>query len=133
MDINDRIREVCKNKKIKNIDLVQLGCGSQQTVSFVLTGKVKPNIQFIEVFLKSFNDINARWLLIGQEEKEEDKAEDPRAQYGFCKECIKKEGIIEHLQKEVTAKDKRILELEIKLAGTDGRVDSQAGKKSKAS
>lgn len=132
MSINTRLKATCDNKKIKNIDLVKLGCGSQQTVSFVLTGKNKPNTEFIETFLKAYPDVNARWLLTGEGEKEE-KVEDPRAQYGFCKECIKKEGVIEHLKKECQTKDKRILELEIKIAGVKGRAESQAGKNSKAS
>jgi hypothetical protein len=125
MSINDRLKAICENKKIKNIDLVKLGCGSQQTVSFVLNGKVKPNTEFIEIFLRAYPDVNARWLLTG--EGDETNLEEPRTQYGFCKECIKKEGVIEHLKKECQAKDKRILELEIKIAGAEGRVKSQAG------
>ncbi len=130
MSINSRLKAICDNKKIKNIDLVKLGCGSQQTVSFVLSGKNKPNSDFVEIFLRAYPDVNARWLLTGEEEN---LVEDPRAQYGYCKECLKKEGVIEHLKKECTAKDKRILELEIKLAGANRGAGSQDENSKKAS
>jgi hypothetical protein len=129
MNVNDRLKVVCENKKIKNIDLVSLGCGSQQTVSFVLNGKVKPNSQFLEVFLKEFKNVNARWLLTGEEEM----VEEPRAQYGFCKECIKKDGRIEQLEKQCAAKDKRIEELLIKGSQTPGGAPRQSNEQKKAS
>lgn len=108
MDISDRLKTICDNKKIKNIDLVNLGCGSQQTVSFVLNGKNKPNPRFLEVFLKAYPDVNARWLITGDGETQ---LEELREQYGFCKECIKKDGIIEFLKKECADRDRRIREL----------------------
>jgi hypothetical protein len=125
MTLNERISKICQEKKVKQNDLVKQGFGSKQTIHGILNGKQKPNTQFIESFLMTYKDVNARWLLTGEEDRE--KVEDPRAQYGFCKECIKKEGVIEHLKKECQAKDRRILELEIKIAGAEGRVKSQAG------
>lgn len=129
MSLNERISKICQDRKVKQNDLVKLGFGSKQTIHGILNGKQKPNSQFLEDFLKYFPDIDARWLITGEEHT---ILEDPRTEYGYCKECIKKEGIIEHLKKEVTAKDKRILELEIKIAGAEGRAEGQAGK-SKAS
>lgn len=108
MEISNRLKTICDNKKIKNIDLVNLGCGSQQTISFVLNGKTKPNTQFLEIFLKAYPDVSARWLLTGEGDI---LLDEPRAQYGFCKECIKKDGIIEFLKKECAEKDRRIREL----------------------
>lgn len=122
MSVSDRLKIVCDNKKIKNIDLVSIGCGSQQTVSFVLNGKVKPNSQFLEIFLNAYKDVDARWLLTG-----EDILEEPVAKYGYCKECIKKEGVIEFLKKECDKKDKRIEELLIKNIAPDP--DQAQGKK----
>jgi len=116
MDISNRLKTICDNKKIKNIDLVNLGCGSEQTVSFVLNGKNKPNSKFIEIFLKAFPDINARWLLTGEEDM---LVLEDRAQYGYCRECIKKEGIIEFLKKECADKDRRIKELSKNQSGGD--------------
>lgn len=66
MSISNRISEVCKIKKIKNIDLVNLKCGSTQTVSFVLNNKVNPNSGFLSIFLMNNEDVNARWLLTGK-------------------------------------------------------------------
>jgi hypothetical protein len=128
MNVSDRLKVICENKKIKNIDLVELGCASQQTVSFVLNGKVKPNSQFLEIFLNAYKDVNARWLLTGEENML--LREDP-VRYGFCKECLKKEGVIEHLKREISAKDKRIEELLLKGAEPpEGKVgQANSGKK----
>lgn len=130
MGITNRILKICELKKIRNNDLVKLGYGSKQTISNILNGKQNPGIQFIEKFLKEFSDINARWLMTGEVDH---VIEDPKEQYGFCKECIKKEGIIEHMRKECNAKDKRIEELLIKIAGAERGVKSQAAPGRKAS
>ncbi|HNX37508.1 MAG TPA: hypothetical protein PL124_05490 [Candidatus Cloacimonadota bacterium] len=119
MSLSDRIRIICENKKIKNIDLVELGCGSQQTVSFVLSGKQKPNSQFLEIFLKAYSDIDARWLLTGDDLL---TVEEVKTQYGFCKECIKKDGIIEFLQNELIKRDKIIGELRKKVSDESDRM-----------
>lgn len=131
MSLNQRISKICADKKVKQNDLVKQGFGSKQTIHGILTGKQKPNSQFLEDFINTYSDVNARWLLTGK--GEENMVEDPRAQYGFCKECLKKEGVIEHLKKECTAKDKRIEELLIKIAGAEGRAGSQANEGKKAS
>ena len=133
MSINTRLKGICKNKKIKNIDLVNLGCGSQQTVSFVLNGKVKPNTEFIEIFLHTYGDVNARWLLTGEGEETESIVEDPRVHYGYCKECIKKEGVIEHLKKECAAMQSRIEQLLIKGSHSPGETESQTNTEKKVS
>jgi transcriptional regulator with XRE-family HTH domain len=127
MTLNERISTYCKNKKIKQLDLVKIGCGSKQTVNAIINNKNKPSSQFLEAFLKAFSDIDARWLLTGSEEY---FVHESRAQYGFCKECVKKEGIIEFLKKECVAKDKRIEELKRLLPGGQ---ESQATPEVKAS
>ena len=129
MIISDRIRDICKTKKIKNIELVDAGLGSQQTVSYVLSGKQNPNSQFLEGFLNLFPDVNARWLITGEEGV---GVNEPHEQYGFCRECIKKEGVIDHLKEQCAAKQKRIEEL-IRAAAELQAKHDQAQKKSKAS
>jgi transcriptional regulator with XRE-family HTH domain len=129
VDITDRIIEFCNKKKIKQIELEKAGCGSKGTINNVFRKKNDPSSRFLEAFVKAF-PVDARWLLTGEEQI---ILEDSRINYGFCKECIKKEGVIEHLKRESQAKDKRIEELLIKLAQHEGRAGSQAGKNSKAS
>jgi len=126
MDINNRISKVCEDKKVKQIDLVTFGCGSKQTVNSVLHGRQKPNTQFLEVFLNHYKDVNARWLLTGGEEQ---TLHEDRTNYGFCKECIKKDGVIEFLRKECAAKDKRIEQLLIEGSSSGGAVSQTDGKK----
>lgn len=88
-----------------------------------------PSYQILQDIINAFPELDARWWF---SDEAQELVEDSRVTYGFCKECLKKEGIIEHLKKEVSAKDKRILDLEIKIAGAEGRAGSQ-GEKSKAS
>lgn len=129
MNVSKRISDICKKKKVKQIDLVTIGCGSKQTVNQVLQGKQRPNIQFIDIFLQAFPDINARWLITGIENLE---LCEPKERYGFCKECIKKDAIIEHLKLECSAKDSKIEELIRRSAELSGKTN-QTQKKSKAS
>jgi transcriptional regulator with XRE-family HTH domain len=119
MTLNERLSKICIEKKVKQLDLVKLGCGSKQTVNAIMNHKNKPSSQFLEAFLNGFKDINARWLITGEEEM---LLEEPRTQYGYCKECIKKEGVIEYLRKELALRDKRIEEL---TRGADSQTDSK--------
>jgi hypothetical protein len=89
-----------------------------------------PSIQIVQDILKLYPNMNARWLIIGDEQM---MLEDPRAQYGFCKECIKKDAKIELLEKQCSAKDKRIEELLMKGAGELREADSQTRSSKKAS
>jgi hypothetical protein len=130
MTLNERISKVCEDKKVSQISLVNLGCGSKQTVNSVLHGRQAPNSNFLEVFLTNFKDVKARWLMTGEEEI---LLEEPRVQYGFCKECIKKEAIIEHLKKECAAKQSRIEELLIKGSQEQRGAESQTDAEKKAS
>lgn len=130
MTLTDRISKICTDRKIRQNDLVKLGCGSKQTVSYVFTGKQNPSFQFLEIFLKSFPDINARWLLTGYEEI---VLEEPREKYGYCKECIKREAKIELLEKQCSAKQARIEELLIKGSHSPGETASQTNTKKEAS
>jgi hypothetical protein len=122
MTLNERISKVCKDKKVSQIHLVNLGCGSKQTVNSVLHGRQTPNSKFLEVFINDQKDINARWLLTGEEEM---ILEEPREKYAYCKECIKKEGVVEFLKKELSLRDKRIEEL-IKEAESQTETNKEA-------
>jgi hypothetical protein len=128
MDATKRIRDICKLKKIKNVDLVNAGCGSPQTVSFVMTGKQKPNIAFLEAFFKTFNEIDPREVFpsyTGSERIAESKLE-----YGYCKECLIKQGEINRLEKELRDRNKRIEELVAKCSELTEKVPKKdAGRK----
>lgn len=112
MDLTDRIIEYCKRKNVKQIDLIKAGCGSKGTINNVFRKKNDPNSRFLEAFIRAY-PINARWLFTGEEEQ--NIIEDQRQLLGFCKECLKKEGIIDYQKKIITEKDKRIEELLLKL------------------
>lgn len=67
-----------------------------------------PSIQIIHDILKTFPEINARWLVTGEESL---TFEDPRVPYGFCRDCLIKQGEINRLEKELKERNKRIEEL----------------------
>jgi hypothetical protein len=67
-----------------------------------------PSIQIIQDILKTFPEVNARWLVIGEESF---TMEDPRIEYGFCRECLIKQGEINRLEKELKERNARIEEL----------------------
>lgn len=90
-----------------------------------MNGKQKPNLQFLEILLSVYSDIDARWLLTGEANL---VVEESQIKYGFCKECLKKDGEIARLEKECAKKDKRIEELLIALHSTDCE-DQFPGKK----
>lgn len=90
-----------------------------------MNGKQKPNSQFLEILLSAFPDIDARWLLTGEANL---VVEESRTNYGFCKECLKKEGVIEFLRKELDTKNKLITAYRQKL-GYDLGEESQTGEK----
>jgi hypothetical protein len=71
-------------------------------------GNNRPSYELIRDIVIEFKDINPRWWF---SEEAHSELDEPRVQYGFCKECLKKEGVIEHLKKELALKDKRIEEL----------------------
>lgn len=75
-----------------------------------------PSMEIIQDILNAFPQINARWLL-SDEDDDNMLIKEDRAQYGFCRECIKKDGIIEFLKKECAEKDRRIRELTRNLPG----------------
>lgn len=66
--ISERISEFCKFRNLRDVDLVKLKCGSSQTVSFVLTGKQKPNSDFLRVLSEHFPELNMNWVLTGKDE-----------------------------------------------------------------
>ena len=111
----------------------RLGYSSAEKISRLTRSEDNlPSIQIIRDILKAFPDIDAKWLVTDEHDKRE-LIEEPRAKYGFCRECIKKEGKIEQLEKQCAAKDKRIEELLIKIAGAERGAASQETSEKKAS
>jgi len=72
-----------------------------------------PSVQIIQDILRAFPDINARWLISGDDDI---VLEDSRVQYGYCKECLKKEGVIEYQEKELKRKEQEIAMLNQEIA-----------------
>jgi transcriptional regulator with XRE-family HTH domain len=124
MSLNNRLSKICTDENIRQIDLVNIGLGSKQTISAILTGKQKPSLKFLELFLRNYKGIDVRWLFTGEIEN---IVEDSRVQYGFCRECLKKDGRIDQLERENASKDKRIEELLLKCK--DLLTDEDKGKK----
>lgn len=73
-----------------------------------------PSYDILSDILKAFPQMDARWLF-NDEMIQVIHEPDNRSQYGFCKECIKKEAIIEHQARDIVQKQHRIDELLLKL------------------
>jgi hypothetical protein len=89
-----------------------------------------PGFEILSDLINYFKDINPRWWFT---EGDMEMVEESRSQYGFCKECIKKDGIIEFLKKECAVKDKTIEQLKLKGAGELREADGQTRSEKKAS
>jgi hypothetical protein len=134
MSFKIRLEKILKTYNLNAKKLgVKLGYGENPAKLYRLLNDENnsPSYQIIQDILKTFPEINAKWLVTGEEDMM--ILEEPRTEYGFCKQCLKLEGRIEQLEKELTAKDRRIEELLCKGAGDIGRTPGQAGEGRKAS
>ena len=93
--INQRLTEYCGKRGIKQVDLVVAGYASKQTISWIWNGRTKPGCEFLERFIAKYTEINARWLLTGEGEMEDQSSN----------------AVIEYLEKKVTEKENLILDL----------------------
>lgn len=66
--MKDRIKEYMDYKSISAGELATLLEVQRSNISHVLNGRNKPGASFIEKFLISFPDLDARWLMTGEGE-----------------------------------------------------------------
>ncbi len=89
--MKDRIKQYMDYKNISAGELASLLDVQRSNISHILNGRNKPGASFIEKFLLTFPDLNARWLLTGVgdmiekkqtplKETEQEVAEKPKSQ-----------------------------------------------------
>lgn len=66
--MKDRIKQIIDYKGISAGELADLLDVQRSNVSHILNGRNKPGAVFIERFLLTFPEVNARWLLTGKED-----------------------------------------------------------------
>ena len=115
-DINVRILEFCEVNNLRQKDLVQLGCGTKQTTSFIFNMRQKAGSDFLSVLIKKFPTLNARWLLTGEGEmldvvEPKSKYEKPAKTFSGP-DCIEKERTIEAQNKTIETLEKLVEALE---------------------
>jgi transcriptional regulator with XRE-family HTH domain len=66
--MRERIKKVMDYKGISAGDLATICKVQRSNISHILNGRNKPGAAFIEKFLLSFPDINARWFMTGMGE-----------------------------------------------------------------
>lgn len=66
--MKERIKQYMDYKSISPGELSSLLEVQRSNISHILNGRNKPGAAFIERLLKSFPDLNARWLLTGEEQ-----------------------------------------------------------------
>lgn len=64
--MKDRIKEFIDYKGISAGELADLLDVQRSNISHILNGRNKPGALFLERFLLTFPDVNARWLLTGE-------------------------------------------------------------------
>lgn len=64
--MKNRIQQYMDYKSISAGELAGMLDVQRSNISHILNGRNKPGAAFIEKFLLSFPDLNARWLLTGQ-------------------------------------------------------------------
>jgi len=64
--MKDRIKEFIDYKGISAGELADLLDVQRSNISHILNGRNKPGAVFLERFLLTFAEINARWLLTGE-------------------------------------------------------------------
>ena len=60
-----RIKKWIKNKGLKASSFADLIGVNRATVSHILSGRNKPSVNFIDKMVRSFPDLNANWLVVG--------------------------------------------------------------------
>lgn len=64
--MKDRVKEFIDYKGISAGELADLLDVQRSNISHILNGRNKPGAVFLERFLLTFPDVNARWLLTGE-------------------------------------------------------------------
>jgi hypothetical protein len=112
MSFKDRLLYLYQKYNLEPTSLSsKLGYKASEKISRLTRDGVKPknpSIHIIEDILKAFPEINARWLITGENDI---LAEESLAKYGICDDCKEKNIIIKFLKEECAAKDKKIDEL----------------------
>lgn len=111
MSFRIRVEQIIKYYDINAAQLgVALGYGPNPAKLYrILKSDDKgPSVKIIQDILKTFPNINARWLITGETEMH---LEEPHIKYGICNDCKEKDIIIKFLKTECAEKDKLIEEL----------------------
>lgn len=122
MSLSARISNACKEKKVKQTDLVAIGCGSKQTVNNVYHGRQAPSAHFLEIFLKEYKDIDARWLITG-EGGPDFVVEDEQVAYGACKDCIRKDAVLQYQEEQIAKLERKNEQLIQQCTELRGKLD----------
>jgi len=109
----DKIKELAEGKKMSLERLANTaGFGKSTMYNYVNgTYQIKINVLFA---ISKILDVNIGELLTVPAKTDEMHAEEPFKKYGdTCIECIKKQGVIDHLKDTLREKDAKISELEL--------------------
>ncbi len=77
--MRERLLELLNDKNLSASQFADMIDVQRSRVSHVLTGRNKPNMEFISQILRSFPDLSADWLLLGKGSryKNEEKVAEP--------------------------------------------------------
>ncbi len=108
----NKIKELAESKKMSLERLANTAGFGKSTMYNYINGTSQININELYTISRIL-DVNIGDLLTVPTKIEEMQAGEPFKKYGeACIECIKKEGVIDHLKDTLREKDEKISELE---------------------
>jgi len=127
--VNKRLEVFIKSSNISKVDFALSIGRVKQDIDRWVNGGIKIPVPSLTDILKTYPDLNARWLLTGEGEmltssiekevnqyKENEKmhmAEEMQITRFSCSDCIEKERIIQAQKKTIEIQDKYIASLEV--------------------
>ena len=66
--MEERIRHILKEKNLSAVRLAEIMGVQPSSISHLISGRNKPNYDFITKLLRSFPEINPDWFLLGEGE-----------------------------------------------------------------
>jgi transcriptional regulator with XRE-family HTH domain len=116
--VNQRIEQFLKARNIPQTEIAAKLNVTKQTVSNWVSGTVQIPVKHIVSLLKEYDYLNARWLLTGTGELDNDAVNEVPA-------SLKMEGMIDLLSKQLADKDKVIASLQKEVGKLEERIASR--------
>lgn len=90
MLIQDRVRMIIKANNLSASEFADEIGVKRSNLSHVLNGRNKPGLDFLSKIVSSFPNVDAAWLLTGEQSKPIEKVEEKKSGFSFVKRSSEK-------------------------------------------